>query len=98
MTAAISAFKGDTLILGDMLELGEFSAQEHQNIVNLIKQKDCSNVMLVGGEFAQTDCSFKKYANVDQLIEILKNEPLQGKHILLKGSHGIHLEKLIDLL
>lgn len=97
MTAAITAFKGDTLILGDMLELGDFSAEEHQNIVNLIHEKGFEEVMLVGGEFGKTDCPFAKYANAAALREHLEKEPICNRHILLKGSHGIHLETLIDL-
>lgn len=98
MTAALEAFRGDTLILGDMLELGEYSADEHQNIVNLIADKGFQQVYLVGGEFAKTDCPFYKYANVTLLKEHLQAAPLAHCHILLKGSHGIHLEQLIDVL
>jgi len=98
MTAAIEAFQGDTLILGDMLELGEFSASEHQHITDLIKQKGFENVLLVGKEFAGTDCTFRKFADAEQLHEELVQHPLEGRTVLLKGSHGIHLEKLIDVL
>ena len=55
MTAAIGAFTGDTLILGDMLELGEFSAAEHQHIVDLIREKGFTEVYLVGDEFGNLD-------------------------------------------
>lgn len=98
MTAAIGAFKGDTLILGDMLELGSYSKEEHQHIVDLIKERNFQNVFLIGNEFMQTICPFRKYAHVDDLISELAEHPLQGHHILLKGSHGIHLEKAIDTL
>lgn len=98
MTAAISAFKGDTLILGDMLELGDFSAAEHRNIVNLIAERGFENVCLVGNEFGQIDCPYLRFANVEELRQHLTEHPLTGRHILLKGSHGIHLEKLIDVL
>ena len=98
MTAAIEAFKGDTLILGDMLELGTYSHEEHQHIVDLIKQKGFTEVYLVGDEFGATDTSFLKFANVDHLRLSLAIHPLAGRTILLKGSHGIHLEKLIEVL
>ena len=98
MTAAIEAFRGDTLILGDMLELGEYSAAEHQRIVDLIRDKGFTQVFLVGDEFAKTDCTFPKYTNADQLRLSLAIHPLSGKTILLKGSHGIHLEKIIEVL
>ena len=98
MTASIEAFQGDTLILGDMLELGEYSTAEHQHIVDLLKQKGYTSVYLVGNEFAKTDCDFYKYSSAEQLRLSLALHPLSGRTILLKGSHGIHLEKLIEVL
>ena len=98
MTASIEAFLGDTLILGDMLELGEYSTAEHQHIVDLLKQKGYTSVYLVGNEFAKTDCDFYKYSSAEQLRLSLALHPLSGRTILLKGSHGIHLEKLIEVL
>lgn len=97
MTAALDAFKGDTLILGDMLELGDYSQEEHQNIVNLIQKKGFEQVYLVGNEFKKTACTYTKFANVDEIKAHLEAHPITHAHILLKGSHGIHLEKLIDL-
>ena len=98
MTASIEAFQGDTLILGDMLELGEYSTAEHQHIVDLLKQKGYTSVYLVGNEFAKTGCDFYKYSSAEQLRLSLALHPLSGRTILLKGSHGIHLEKLIEVL
>ena len=98
MTAAIKAFNGDTLILGDMLELGAYSAAEHQNIVDLIREQGFTDVYLVGAEFGKTNCDFDKYTNADQLRLAIALRPITGKKILLKGSHGIHLEKIIEVL
>ena len=98
MTAAIKAFNGDTLILGDMLELGDYSAAEHQNIVDLIREQGFTDVYLVGAEFGKTNCDFDKYTNADQLRLAIALRPITGKKILLKGSHGIHLEKIIEVL
>ncbi len=98
MTAAIKAFNGDTLILGDMLELGAYSAAEHQNIVDLIREQGFTDVYLVGAEFGKTHCDFDKYTNADQLRLAIALRPITGKKILLKGSHGIHLEKIIEVL
>ena len=98
MTAALNAFTGDTLILGDMLELGDYSAAEHQRIVDLIQEKGFPNVYLVGEEFGKTRCPYDKYASAEQLRLALALRPISGKTILLKGSHGIHLEKIIEVL
>lgn len=98
MTAAINSFSGDTLILGDMLELGEFSAAEHQNIVDLIEKNGFTNVYLVGTEFGKTQNTFTCLPNVDALIDYLEAHPLVGCKILLKGSRGIRLEKSLPYL
>ncbi len=85
------------LILGDMRELGDESHLEHQNIVNLLAEQRFEQVWLVGEEFGKTTAAYPTFANVDEAITYFTAHPLQGKHILLKGSHGVHLEKLIDL-
>ncbi len=85
------------LILGDMRELGAESHLEHQNIVNLLAEQRFENVWLVGEEFQHTTAAYPVFACVDEAIAYFTEHPLTGKHILLKGSHGIHLEQLIDL-
>ncbi len=85
------------LILGDMRELGTESHLEHQNIVNLLEEQRFEQVWLVGQEFQQTTAVYPTFANVEEAITYFTTHPLIGKHILLKGSHGVHLEKLIDL-
>ncbi len=85
------------LILGDMRELGEESHLEHQNIVNLLAEQRFEQVWLIGSEFQNTTAAYPTFANVEEAISYFTAHPLCGKHILLKGSHSIHLEKLIDL-
>ncbi len=103
MTASILNFadlKNDKkmLILGDMLELGEYSKTEHQNIIELLKKLNLTNVMLVGKEFVQTENDFLSFNNVQKLIEHLNIIPFKNHLILIKGSRGIQLEKVIKVL
>lgn len=99
MTAAINAFQGDTLILGDMLELGAYSLEEHQRMVERIAEKGFKEVYLVGGEFMQTNCPYLKFASVEQLtLYLTLHQSIESRHILVKGSRGIHLEKILALL
>ncbi len=103
MRAAILNFaqmqaKQKTLIIGDMLELGSQSEVEHQKIVELIKEHDFSEVYLVGKCFQKTDSDFKNFTGVDELKIFLQNNPLKNRFILIKGSRGIHLEKIINEL
>ena len=98
MQAAINAFKGDTYILGAMRELGDYSHLEHQNIVNMLAERKADSVLLVGEEYLQTTSPYPVFENVEQLHKYLEDNPIQGKHILLKGSRSTRMEKLLDVL
>ena len=86
------------LILGDMKELGDESLNEHQEILNLVKELGFNNVILVGSEFNKINSGFISFLNVEELISHINNNEIHGKKILIKGSHSIHLEKIINLL
>ncbi len=89
------------LILGDMLELGDVSNMEHQAIVNHLLQQDFKSGYLVGNEFGVCDFGsdhrIQHYQSVDELKIHLKSSPLvKDTKVLLKGSRGIGLEKLLN--
>jgi UDP-N-acetylmuramoyl-tripeptide--D-alanyl-D-alanine ligase len=87
------------VILGDMLELGNQSISLHAGIINLLRSYSLEKVLLCGKDFTATGKGdFTCFDNVEELKIFLKNNPLSGYNILLKGSHGIHLEKIIDIL
>ncbi len=98
MQAAINAFKGDTYILGAMRELGDYSHLEHQNIVNMLAERKADTVFLVGEEYLQTTSPYPVFENVEQLHKCLEDNPIKGKHILLKGSRSTRMEQLLDVL
>ncbi|MBP7808185.1 MAG: UDP-N-acetylmuramoyl-tripeptide--D-alanyl-D-alanine ligase [Bacteroidia bacterium] len=86
------------LIIGDMFELGEYAAEEHKKIVDLINEKKLSNVILIGSEFSKTNSGFKTFLNTQDCLENLKSEPQKNKLILIKGSRGMKLEILKEAL
>jgi UDP-N-acetylmuramoyl-tripeptide--D-alanyl-D-alanine ligase len=105
MILAIESFDGikadeKLVIAGDMLELGEKSEEEHINILNKLRAHKFENVILVGPVFQKTSSQsgFKSFFDTDRLIEYLKSDPVKGNTILIKGSRGIGLEKIYDLL
>ena len=94
-----SQFTGSkTVIIGDMLELGEESVTEHQKIWELSQSLNLDEIITVGSIFKQVNPSEKSFKNTDELIEYLKQNPIKNKNILLKGSRGIALEKVIEFL
>ena len=103
MAAAISNFSQmeiphKVLILGDMKELGLESANEHRKIIELINTNHFDRIYLAGNEFLAAANGLTAFANTDELIHFLKNENINGCHILIKGSNSMHLEKCLDLL
>ncbi len=87
-------------ILGDMLELGEKSIEEHINILKALESLKPDKVMLVGDIFqkASDGFGFKSFKDVVKLRDYFKSEPVKGCFVLIKGSRGMTLEKLYDLL
>ena len=98
MTAAIDAFTGDTYILGAMRELGDYSHTEHQNIVNMLLERKADHVLLVGDEYRDTTAPYPIFPDVDALCDHLKQHPLIGCTILIKGSRSNRLEQVLPLL
>ncbi len=88
------------VILGDMLELGSESEKEHDAIVILLQQKNISNALLVGPLFvaAGKKVSAKTFSNSDEAVEFLKQNKIADSTILIKGSRGIKLEKVVEVL
>lgn len=103
MSAAIENFKvmdvpNKMAILGDMRELGETSLAEHQKVVDLLKEYGLSNVWLVGEEFCKTNSVFTKFANVEEVKEEIAKHKPTDQYILIKGSNGIKLFELPEML
>ena len=88
-------------MLGDMLELGEDSAAEHKAVIESALSRGFSKVFFVGNEFsavsvASDDAMF--FQTSDELAEYLKSDPVQGATVLIKGSRGTRMEKVIPVL
>ena len=88
------------VIIGDMLELGKYSKEEHQNIVDLCSNKGFQNVYLVGHHFKETVTpeGFQKFSKAEDLKDFLTTNHISNSYILIKGSRGIALEKITDVL
>lgn len=101
MQAAIENFshqqsENKYMFLGGMMELGEESINEHQSLVEMIKTTGINNVVLVGGDFAHVDHHCRYFPDADQAAEWIRQNPPSNAIILIKGSRGIKMEKLLD--
>ena len=106
MLAALENFKQASgspknMILGDMFELGGTAAAEHQFIADFVDRHQFDNVFLVGENFYKTRFSgshISKFQDFETLKHYLEKNPLPKGHLLIKGSRGMALERILDLL
>ena len=102
-----SRFPHKMVILGQMLELGPDSSDEHRRVIDRVAaMKDCERAVFVGEEFEKAaavcpvagDARFRFCHDVAEAREVLGKEPAEGLSILMKGSNAVGLPSLKDLL
>ncbi len=86
---------GKILILGDMFELGEVSQKEHQAIADLIEKKHKGDIYLIGKEFSNVKSTGKVFLSIEGFLDWLSEHPFNNSVILLKGSRGMQMEKIL---
>lgn len=90
------------LILGDMLELGPEEEKYHLSIINSLDISRVSKVFLVGPIFQRMSAKMtagKKiltFSSSENLLSWLEKHPFRNAQILVKGSRGIRLERILD--
>lgn len=102
MKAALESFKllkapHKTVILGDMFELGKYSKQEHQNIVDILNVSNFDKVLLLGENFYKTSTRYLRFSNYSDLKKHLLENQIINSTILIKGSRGVALERVVEL-
>lgn len=108
MDAAIrnfSAIKAEkkAMMLGDMLELGEDSIKEHIEVIKKVLDTDTDLLCLVGKEFTEavkTENSenIHHFLTSVELAEWIEKNPINDHTLLIKGSRGTKMEKIIEKL
>jgi UDP-N-acetylmuramoyl-tripeptide--D-alanyl-D-alanine ligase len=86
------------LFLGGMMELGNESIQEHQQLIEQLKKLKLNNCFLVGGDFKELKHPYHFFENVTAAADWLKANLPSNAHLLIKGSRSIKMEKLLDVL
>lgn len=85
-------------IIGDMLELGEYSVAEHSQILNEAENMNLDTIVVVGSEFEKIPLKENTlhFYNTQDLKVWFDEQKFENTHILIKGSRGIGLEKILD--
>ncbi|MBO2010633.1 UDP-N-acetylmuramoyl-tripeptide--D-alanyl-D-alanine ligase [Hymenobacter negativus] len=109
MAAALRSFAGrpvapghtKLVILGDMFELGDDSAAEHQHLGQLLAGLQFPEVLLIGSEMAGAAAqaaTARHFATKAEAADWIRQHPVRGRQILVKGSRGMALETLVEML
>lgn len=88
------------VILGDMLELGNESESEHEKIIGLLQDYSFDKIILAGNIYnsLKVPDKFLQFRDVNELNNWLENSNIVHSNVLIKGSRGIHLEKIVEFL
>ncbi|MFD2564907.1 UDP-N-acetylmuramoyl-tripeptide--D-alanyl-D-alanine ligase [Aquimarina rubra] len=105
MSAAIDNFKQleytrKIVFLGDMFELGDTAGEEHQKITNELTKTSFDKIYLIGENFFSTiteDDRIQKYESFQDLKDHESLTEISGA-VLIKGSRGMKLERILDLI
>lgn len=101
MRAAIENFarlsaSQKVLMLGGMMELGEESLAEHQQIVDLINEYPWQQVVLVGGDFSKVKHQHLFFKDSGEAEKWYQQQKFYNTHILIKGSRSMQMEKIVS--
>jgi UDP-N-acetylmuramoyl-tripeptide--D-alanyl-D-alanine ligase len=103
MTAALENFHlmdggHKILILGDMFELGTTALEEHQYVADLAKKLNFDEVYLIGEFLIKASTTLKQFSTFDEIAIYLREHPIPPGLVLIKGSRGMALERVVDFL
>ena len=90
-------------VLGDMLELGEFSEELHTKVGEVVAENKI-DILVTVGKMAQYIANVAKQGNVEvhecennqQAIELLKSIIIKNDIIYLKASNGMRFKEIVD--
>jgi UDP-N-acetylmuramoyl-tripeptide--D-alanyl-D-alanine ligase len=87
-------------IAGDLFELGAYSEEEHQRMVDLFVAEGAENVWLIGEAFEKTKhpSTFRSFQTTDEALAALHEAGLTNCYVWVKGSRGMALERLLPAL
>ena len=91
----LSKMENTYFIIGDMFELGEYAELEHRKIIDLTEKLNLQGIFI--GKYFQS-VGATELSNAQQALEYLRFNEVKGKIVLLKGSRGMRLEQLKEVI
>ncbi len=88
-------------ILGDMFELGNESIEEHKGIVELLFDEEAIECHFIGKDFYQNKLERSHlhfYESFEAFTAKIKQLSFKDKMILIKGSRGMALERILEFI
>ncbi len=93
-------------VLGDMLELGEDEERFHREVAQCLLQQKISHVWLLGERMKWLESELKKsgviatrhFSSHEALVNELKPALQADSQVLIKGSRGMRMEKVLKSL
>ena len=97
---SLGRFTGKRIaLLGDMLELGTYEKKEHQRMLDCAKSLEIDEIITVGPIFASLeDEKVHSFSQAQDARSFIEKQAHTHSTILIKGSRGMRMEQLIDLL
>lgn len=96
---AAMPFSNKVAILGDMFEMGDYAAAEHANMIRIAASLPLDDVIFVGEEFSrQAEHGIHACKDTADAIALIQSRNYSGKNIFLKGSRGMKLESIVEVI
>jgi UDP-N-acetylmuramoyl-tripeptide--D-alanyl-D-alanine ligase len=83
------------LVLGGMMELGDESIAEHENLIKLIEQYNFKSVFIVGGDFKKLHQPYRYFDTAEEAAWHIKQQNFKNSYFLIKGSRSMQMENVL---